>query len=253
MDVLGFSNMVRNSVAQNTMQDVFEKFHGTFSDIARRLGGGKPDPQIGYAIDWVARVFSDNVVFGVPCQLLVGGLYLEMFDTVLSLISEAQLSLALHGYFVRGAISEGQLFIDAEMVYGPALLEAYDLERIVARHPRVILSNEIQQYVSDQKYARSKDSLFPLGSPYLLQDSDGNTYLNYLEHILIGAGSDYVQWGNVDTHRVLIEERLTIHYNEPEYEKYLWLAQYHNAFCDDHADSEDYTPSYRIDEAMMIG
>jgi hypothetical protein len=51
-----------------------------------------------------------------------------------------QLSMALDDYFIRGAISVGELFLDPNTAFGPALLEAHDLESNVARDPRVILA-----------------------------------------------------------------------------------------------------------------
>jgi hypothetical protein len=42
------------------------------------------------------------------------------------------------GYFVRGAIALGKLYHDDEMVFGDALVRAYELETSVARFPRIL-------------------------------------------------------------------------------------------------------------------
>lgn len=242
MDVLGFSRLVRNSVATGTVQRVFEKFRGQFLRLARDLGSdAPPDPQIGYAIDWRVMAFSDNVVLGVPSQIIG----VEMFNTVVGLISSAQLTLALEGYFVRGGISKGLLFMDHEMVYGPALIDAHDLEHSIALHPRIVLSRDLHQQVS----AQETSSGYP--DPLLLLDSEGAVYLNYMENLIL-AGSDIVDWNGVDTHRALIEEHLTELRDEPEVRsKFCWLAQYHNAFCDNHSDGQGFKSSLRIDEGSF--
>jgi hypothetical protein len=53
-----------------------------------------------------------------------------------------QISLIQRGISVRGAISSGKLFHNEAIVFGPALVEAVELEKL-AMYPRVILSREI--------------------------------------------------------------------------------------------------------------
>jgi hypothetical protein len=51
-----------------------------------------------------------------------------------------QYSLLRHGFFVRGGITVGPLYMDEDMVYGKGLLDAYDAECKLARDPRVVLA-----------------------------------------------------------------------------------------------------------------
>src|SRR5687768_17293282 len=47
---------------------------------------------------------------------------------VLDAFAEVQLALVLKGWFVRGGISIGQFYVDDRLVFGPALIEAYEAE-----------------------------------------------------------------------------------------------------------------------------
>ena len=53
--------------------------------------------------------------------------------------SSRRLSLANHGFFMRGAISLGDAYVDDVVVYGSAFIEAHDGEVELARDPRIIL------------------------------------------------------------------------------------------------------------------
>ena len=59
-------------------------------------------------------------------------------DQVLSDIALLQLGLAHEGFFVRGGVAVGALYIDDDMVFGPGLLDAHDAEQN-AKTPRVVL------------------------------------------------------------------------------------------------------------------
>ena len=55
------------------------------------------------------------------------------------------IDLAFLGVFFRGAIARGGLYHDDNMCFGPALIEAYELESKNAIYPRVILDNKLIQ------------------------------------------------------------------------------------------------------------
>ena len=53
-----------------------------------------------------------------------------------------QFSMSVRGFFVCGAISIGNAFIDDIVVFGDALTEAYLGESKLARDPRIILTEK---------------------------------------------------------------------------------------------------------------
>ena len=62
------------------------------------------------------------------------------------------------GWMLRGGVAIGQLYIDEVMVWGKALLTAYELEDKVANYPRVIIDEDVVNEISSvqdlQEYLR---------------------------------------------------------------------------------------------------
>jgi len=94
--------------------------------------------------DWEVKAFSDNVAIGYPVP---NGDGWHEFGWLMDLVSEFQCRLSTEGYFVRGGIDLGYLFMDDVTVYGPALVDAYKLEQDRSREPRIVLSNRVRSLV----------------------------------------------------------------------------------------------------------
>ena len=89
------------------------------------------------------------------------------------------------GYYTRGAIVIGQTFHHENVIFGPALINAYKLEREVAKYPRVIVQPEAIQYINPQSsfkgYTETRFQDIRL-------DTDGLYYVDILE----GKPSDHL-------------------------------------------------------------
>jgi hypothetical protein len=173
---------------------------------------------------WPAAFFSDTLVLASPVrpdgdeESAIGGLILQAAWLQLDLIGE--------GFFVRGGMSIGQLHIRDGFVFGPALVEAYELESREAIHPRIVLSSEVKRsqradlrYYSDPRYAPQ--------SSLLLCDDDGHTFISYLGALF--EDLDDPEPG-LERHRDAVRQQLrTSRGDKRRWEKYRWLAEYHNA------------------------
>lgn len=107
-------------------------------------------------------------------------------------------------------------------------MEAYDLERESAIHPRVILSEEVQeaQHQNLQAYVARKGK--PL-TTLLLRDRDGRAFLDYLEGLLEETGDLEPR---LQAHRDAVASKLEMSRDKSRvWEKYRWVSEYHNHFC----------------------
>ena len=79
-----------------------------------------------------------------PCFVMA--MLLIPTPTVADVTSElARLTgrLLQRGYFIRGALVKGPLYHDDKMIFGEALVRAYQLESEVVRYPRVMVTRDV--------------------------------------------------------------------------------------------------------------
>jgi hypothetical protein len=101
--------------------------------------------------------------------------------------------LLLRGYLVRGAIVRGRLFHDDKMVFGEGLVEAYRIESIIARYPRIIVTRPVPLDV--QRYSKD-DVERAVDFHDVLKDSvDGPKCLNVLWPIIRGLQEIKARYG----------------------------------------------------------
>jgi hypothetical protein len=129
------------------------------------------------------------------------------------------------GFFVRGALTLGKFHLREGLIFGPALIEAHDLERDVAVYPRIILGADAER--SQREDLRYHD--FPEGSLQnllLMRDDEGSTFINYLG-VLLDMPEDPLPV--LAMHRDIVTARLHEHLGKRSFwEKYRWVAEYHN-------------------------
>ena len=105
----------------------------------------------------------------------------------------------------RGAITYGKVFHNGSQFIGPAINRAYNLEKLEAIYPRVIIDPECEQHPSVR-------SLFDANtySANILKDYDGYLYINFL--------TQFRKFDDI--------EKLFKQYNNTKHRgKYTWLKQ----------------------------
>jgi hypothetical protein len=109
--------------------------------------------------------FSDTIVISVPLGSFEPAEQLDLSWPFLYLaLSELHYHLLSQDLMLRGAIAQGSLYHRGEIVFGPALVEAYRRERDLAVYPRIVVPDDV---------AQSIEALCE-------QDQDGVWFLNVL-------------------------------------------------------------------------
>jgi hypothetical protein len=147
------------------------------------------------------------------------------------------------GFFARGGMALGPFYADEEFIYGPALIEAYEIESRMAIFPRVVLAAELARFVRQQLIDFGAGDV-EVHRKLVAVDHDGLPFLNYLQSIYDEPSEleDYLA-----NHKSHIISRLEKHRGEPQIHlKYTWLADYHDRFC-----RLNFRPHHRKD--LMIG
>jgi len=137
-DILGFKDLVMKSIAEGSSGQVLRELHAI---ISRQIERMQPVNQLG--LGWV-KSFTDNVVLGFPLE----GDGESQFGLLIESLTVFQYEMAKKGFFLRGGVATGPLFMDENVAFGAALLEAYDIEQRVAVYPRIVLSKEAVLLIS---------------------------------------------------------------------------------------------------------
>ena len=225
IDILGFSQMIVHSSRDGSGNQLLKEINYLINKnkqciIPNKYSQGK------------IKIFTDNMVVAYPIK---DDGEAEL-DEILENVAEYQFNLALEGLFVRGGISVGDFYINEDIVFGPALLDAHHTESQLACYPRIILDQKAVQKL--QTYINYYDTI-PQKNKILI-DSDGQWFINYLNTIFKyykECTNEYefekIKYGLLMKHKEKIEEALTLHSTTIKvWDKYVWIANYHNCFCD---------------------
>ena len=150
---------------------------------------------------------------------------------ILGSLAIYQLVISSHGYFIRGGIEAGYNYIDEKIVFGDALITAYNLESKLAVFPRVLVGPELKSLIERQKKWYPNINKMPHNDVLNLASTD--LFIDYLKGSLSFCEDDYKSiYPLVEKHKVNIEKELKQHQsNSKVLQKYIWLKDYHNNFC----------------------
>lgn len=174
------------------------------------------------------RYFSDCVSLITPIRWEDDPSIESEFGSIIVPLAHWQLSMVLSGFFVRGGLAFGRMYTDRFSIFGKAHLEAYDLEQLVAKYPRIVLSNDTKKLVKRQLGSYAENFVAPQ-QVNLLVDSDGEIFLNYLCALWDSPGA--YPPNAIEIHRDLILNELSNQVDTKILGKYKWAASYHDWFC----------------------
>ncbi|MGJ5051821.1 hypothetical protein ACQR09_32490 [Bradyrhizobium oligotrophicum] len=158
---------------------------------------------------------------------------------LIDMVSRLTLAVLDMGYFVRGGLCRGLLYHDQHMVFGEALINAYQMESTVARYPRVMVSK--QAY--DEAIASNLHNYF---RSHLKQSQDGPYFVDVMEEVRITlkvlqsnpeevGGMEAGELNRLENMRFNIESNLAEAADNPNhFEKAQWFARYWNEGLNEH-------------------
>ena len=212
IDILGASNAIKtnDSSSLNVVHKIYDGAIRSFEPMNSRKEFYKPK----------IKIFSDNIVVAVPYD---DTHTLEnAFLAVCIMSSLIQIDFLANGWLTRGGITEGSFFIDETMVWGKALMDAYQLESTVAYFPRVSVAPMLAEKLDLNKLVvQNKNQRF---SRFLRYSNDGFFFIDFLR----GAHQKMVSSG-LEMYRSygILEKQLLVHKgNTKVCQKWLWMDSY---------------------------
>jgi hypothetical protein len=217
MDILGFSNIVGISASSiDEATKLIDAVEG-IAEFKTKYAANEPD-------DLRTQAFSD-------CLVMSENASPDGLAHLMSAASHAAVELIASGIFVRGGLAKGLLYHTDQVVLGPALIKAYQMEETIARYPRILVDQAVHEDCGkpDHKKAFSAWSV----EPKIAVSDDGPPFLdvlNFIRHEIELAGDKEFS----DNGRKAIEAALKKSIYEPRhFEKMRWLAIYWNVVASD--------------------
>jgi hypothetical protein len=180
--------------------------------------------------------FSDNLAIASPLgdMKTVGQL-----GILINAVARYQCQMLRQSKFTRGGLAAGPLHARDDVIIGPALVSAVDLEEELAIFPRVIVDETTLELVQ----GIWRDSSFSS----LAVDGDGRVFIDYLRGELSYADA-IPDIRNVITSALNSEVARSGRIRE----KYVWLAQYFNWAVKSGRDTNDAAVQPKVFELKRV-
>ena len=168
LDILGFKNIINNrETTCQSILNIYKVVEVLHKDIMNK---GQEDNQVKM------KVMSDSICLYIECR--PNALcYLINFCTIFQYnLLTLPPPLVPQPIFIRGGIALGEMFIEDDIIFGPALTQAYLLEEKNAKVPRIIILKETLECGKEEA---DDDKALSLMENLIFQDDDAFYTLNY--------------------------------------------------------------------------
>ena len=223
IDILGFGDLVRNKTAEEMGEIIRITEESSQTEQWQVSSSGRR-----------SIVFSDTIISSCP---LVGPMgpqcHSLLFDEIMTVMHLQVKLMDKAGIFVRGALTIGDIHHDEEAVYGPAVIDGYEIESKLCNFPRVVIDPKVLQAFEDKEALRTIDHSYEDDSQIveslLRQDADGLWFVDYLSAIQTELDDRGYYLVILKKHKELILCRASENKKLNSIAlKYNWLASYHN-------------------------
>lgn len=221
IDILGFREHVRQTLTDTTHAKNIQRVLEFITELKHDNDQGLlSEKELGKEVS----VFSDSIVISYPLSLKSACFYL-LLDII-----HLQLEMMGLGILMRGGVTAGKLYHNDHIVYGPAMIDAYELESKRAIYPRVLVNPIIIEEGMKNALHDPEDELEQLLS-LLEKDEDHQLFIDYMfQWQEIDEESAY--FDALDTTKSLIKDQLQSLQDPGVLLKYNWLKRYYNKTLD---------------------
>ncbi|MCL2476821.1 hypothetical protein [Candidatus Bathycorpusculum sp.] len=258
-DIIGYRQILINHELDDktfiqAIKDITEHAHG----FAKEVGT--------YGKNIHVYTFSDNVAICINVSAEAPKIIaLRLLTAIASYIQLD--SILKYGIFIRGCITQGEVYTDQNFLYGQGIVDATEMEKHNAKVPRVIIDKklvetaivEARQLCEGAKLCKKGaridyDNIFFVldvntrkTAPEIKKDTDDQHYVDYLQQFRILHNiTEYTKdelLVNLEEYSKILRHRMKKFKNERLiFEKYNWCAEKLKSFLPSIVDWIDLTP-----------
>ena len=248
-DILGYSQLSTEAIKGKQGEKFLSKLRKALSkayDRVRKHANGLSGDKDFFSL----KIFTDNIVVGYPIPNFSNSGEAELGD-IFSIFAEFEVGLAMEGFLLRGGIAFGNHYMDDEIVFGDALIEAVSQDK-GGGPPRISLASSAVQMLQRHLGFYSETQWAPQYRD-TLSDSDGRIFLNYLDEAFLAFPDGGIFFEVIEGHKNTIIAGLEKYKGNPGVRsKYEWAARYHNFVCQEFAETHPVSYSPNADEILAV-
>ncbi len=192
VDILGYKSLVleasKNGQSQRALRALRRALDEAFEEVTPEAHSGFAAPNTRF---WEVKAFTDNLVLAQP--ITSGNLEGEdeLGSVLLSMITFQQ-AMIRHGYVVRGGMAIGKAYVDRDIVWGKALLDAYHFEAQKGTPPWIAVGSINDPEISSSFLAHVFLHFSYYGTPHgapqnrelLIDPTRGVVFVDYLSGVV---------------------------------------------------------------------
>lgn len=221
VDILGF----REIAQKGKPEDIKELLESLKREAT-------PDDNLAKDLEMSFLTFSVCTVRVVPVDSRSNKKFPSgiLWHELLSLVY-LQARLVRKKCFIRGGLTVDDIYIDGNMVFGPAIIKAYMLESEFAVYPRIVVDPAVFPLFEKDQLLRNHDTAteWEYLQKVIRRDSDGLYFVDYISGILTEFDEEGMEFDFLAAHKEVVLESARAHDGLNKVAaKYLWLANYHN-------------------------
>lgn len=206
LDILGFKNLI--SGPNSTCQSILKIYREL--DVMQKVYFGD---EYGETQDVKMKVMSDSICLYIEADKP------NALDSLLSfcIVFQYDLLVLPQHIFVRGGIAFGDMFIENDIVFGPALTQAYLLEERNAKVPRIII---LKETLDHGKMRADKDTARRI-EQWTFRDDDAFYTLNYFALLYLRGNNEKI----IEQLNAVVSDYLDTTIDESIRQKYLYVEK----------------------------
>jgi len=180
IDILGFTELIKQTINENDPEFAARKLnilYGIVKNIRAYMSAARNKRHLSG--NCAVTMFSDTIIFSQPKTESLG--VLAMFDV----IKRLQINMLQKGILLRGGIVYGKLVHNDEIILGPALINAYNVESKSAVYPRIVIDPKVTWlYIRKDGKPIGQKRIKDFADDFLFTDDfDGTYYIDYFNEV----------------------------------------------------------------------
>lgn len=234
VDILGFSAMVQNDQGTGKNLAIIKEAISTATKQLKQRQADLGHPYHFWYDEFKVKSFSDCFCFSIPLEFENGEKdYKQNFVAFYVWLKVFYNQMLKSGFVCRGGINQGWHYIDDDLIFSKALIDAYLLESKQATHPIIMIHPELIDQLIKRGF--SHERYFP----YMFShDNSGKSFFNPFNYSIV---DEIFYWGYheekiekfikeraelIDMFSIIIEKRIANLKGKGAVDKWQWLKEY---------------------------